>query len=83
MCHGQIYIGAIERRYGITFADYFAASLERLQPHVADALVLIECERITATPAGRLLLRAIAMCFDAYLEAPQVLSTAPAFSRVV
>ncbi|HXW75467.1 MAG TPA: oxygen-independent coproporphyrinogen III oxidase [Steroidobacteraceae bacterium] len=83
MCQGQIDIGAIERRYGITFADYFAASLERLQPHVADALVLIERERITATPAGRLLLRAIAMCFDAYLEAPQVLSTAPAFSRVV
>jgi len=83
MCQGQIETAAIERSYGIRFADYFAAALERLQPHVADGLVVIEPQRITATPAGRLLLRAIAMCFDAYLEAPQALPTAPAFSRVV
>jgi oxygen-independent coproporphyrinogen III oxidase len=83
MCQGQIDVGAIERSYGIDFAGYFAASLARLQPQVADGLVVIERERITATPAGRLLLRAVAMCFDAYLEAPHGLATAPAFSRVV
>jgi len=83
MCQGRIEIAAIERSYGIRFAEYFAAALERLQPHVADGLVVIERDRIRATPAGRLLLRAIAMCFDAYLEAPQAHSATAAFSRVV
>jgi oxygen-independent coproporphyrinogen III oxidase len=83
MCQGQIDTAVIERSHGVRFADYFAAALERLQPLVADGLVVIERERIRATSAGRLLLRAIAMCFDAYLEAPQARYTPSAFSKVV
>jgi len=82
MCQGEIDIGAIERNHGIEFAAYFADAFARLRPLAADGLVVIEPGRITATPAGRLLLRAVAMCFDAYLEPPQD-ATAPAFSRVV
>jgi len=51
--------------------------------HVADALVRIEAQRIAVTPAGRLLLRSIAMCFDAYLSAPRASSDPPSFSRLV
>jgi len=83
MCQGRIDIAAIEQRYGIDFKAYFHVALERLQPHVADGLVHFEVGRIAVTPLGRLLLRSIAMCFDAYLNAPPVGSDAPSFSRVV
>jgi oxygen-independent coproporphyrinogen III oxidase len=83
MCQGLIDIGAIERRFGIHFAAFFGDALERLQPHVADGLVRIEARQIAVTPPGQLLLRSIAMCFDAYLEAGPKVTEAPPFSKVV
>jgi oxygen-independent coproporphyrinogen-3 oxidase len=51
---------------------------------VADGLVGMADGRITVTPAGRLLLRSIAMCFDAYLKvAPPAEAQRPPFSRVI
>ena len=84
MCQGVIDISAIEARYGIDFATYFGAALARLKPHVADCLVGMADGRITVTPAGRLLLRSIAMCFDAYLKGslPAEAQRTP-FSRVI
>jgi oxygen-independent coproporphyrinogen III oxidase len=70
MCQGVIDMRAIEGRYGIDFAAYFRDALARLEPQAADGLVVIGEGRITATAMGRLLLRNIAMCFDAYLSAP-------------
>lgn len=70
MCQGEVPIGAIERAHGIDFCRYFADSLRRLQPLQEDGLVRIEPARIIATAEGRLLLRVIAMCFDAYLSRP-------------
>jgi oxygen-independent coproporphyrinogen-3 oxidase len=67
MCQGEVPISALERRYGIAFRSYFRDALVRLQPLVDDSLVRIERDRIVATSPGRLLLRNIAMCFDAYL----------------
>lgn len=69
MCQGEIDIPAIEQRFGIVFADYFAADIARLAPLVADGLVEAEARHIRATPRGRLLLRHAAMAFDAYLPA--------------
>ncbi|MDI9238625.1 oxygen-independent coproporphyrinogen III oxidase [Lysobacter sp. LF1] len=66
MCQGEVPIDAIQRAHGIDFAQYFADSLRRLEPLQDDGLVWIEPERIVATPVGRLMLRVIAMCFDAY-----------------
>ncbi len=68
MCHGQIDIGAIEHRYGIDFSAYFASALEQLKALQADGLATVSKTHIVATPIGRLLLRRIAMCFDAYLD---------------
>ena len=73
---------ALERRYGIDFAEYFDASLDRLLPLAEDGLVRVEVERIVVTARGRLLLRNIAMCFDRYLEQPAAVET-PRFSRTV
>lgn len=68
MCQREIDVAAVERRYGIDFAEYFAAGLDRLQTLAEDGLVTIEADRTAATSRGRLLLRIIAMCFDRYLN---------------
>ena len=67
MCHGEIDCQRIEELFGIDFEHYFADSLEKLVPLQEDGLVLTSRQRIRATAHGRLLLRNIAMCFDAYL----------------
>ena len=67
MCQGQVPMAALERRYGIDFNAYFASSLARLQVLQADGLVRVDTDSIEVTPAGRLLLRVVAACFDAYL----------------
>ncbi len=82
MCQGEIPVRMLERRYAISFADYFAESLQRLEPLLRDGLVGIGSERITVTSRGRLLLRNIAMCFDRYLDQPAT-TLAPRFSRAV
>jgi len=82
MCQGVIPVAALERRYGIDFAEYFAEALDQLHPLEADGLVRVEPERIVATTQGRLLLRNIAMCFDRYLTKPAE-GVAPRFSRAI
>ena len=80
MCQGEIPVSALERRYGIDFAEYFADARMQLAPLEADGLVVVESARIAATPRGRMLLRNIAMCFDANLPR----TTEPArFSRAI
>lgn len=81
MCQGIIDIPALEERHGIVFAPTFAEELARLEPLVADGLLEMAPDRITATSRGRLLLRIIAACFDRYLHQPQA---EPArFSRAI
>ena len=67
MCHGRIDFKRIEARHGICFKDYFAASLASLDQHVADQLVQIEDAAVQLLPQGWLMLRSVAMAFDAYL----------------
>jgi len=83
MCQGRIDTALIEQRHHIDFKAYFHDALVQLQPHVADGLVRVEADRIAVTATGRLLLRSIAMCFDAYLSAPRASSDPPSFSKVV
>ena len=82
MCHGEIPVAALERRYAIDFAEYFALALDRLAPLAEDGLVRVEEQRIVVTSRGRLLLRNIAMCFDHYLDQPATVAT-PRFSRAI
>ena len=67
MCQGNVPIAALERRHGICFADYFANSIQRLAELEADGLVRMRDGTIKVTGRGRLLLRVVAACFDAYL----------------
>jgi oxygen-independent coproporphyrinogen-3 oxidase len=73
MCNGRIDMNAVERRHGIRFDDYFAEQLRRLRILQEDGLVEIHARCVDLTPVGRLLMRSVAMTFDAYLptgEAP-------------
>ena len=67
MCHGRIDVPSIEQRFRVDFAGYFAPALAQLRQQVAEGLVQLEPGQICVTPRGRLLLRNVAMCFDAYL----------------
>jgi oxygen-independent coproporphyrinogen III oxidase len=70
MCQGIIDMPALESRYAIDFKAYFADAMAALEPLAADGLVELGEPVIRATDRGRMLLRTIAMCFDAYLAAP-------------
>jgi len=69
MCHGMLDREAFGARYRLDFDTYFADAMKRLEALAEDGLVTIDARRIVATSRGRLLLRIIAMCFDAYLDA--------------
>lgn len=81
MCDLELSIPAVEAQFGIRFDEYFAASLAALGPLEADGLVARTAGRIAVLGPGRLLLRNIAMCFDAYLE--KMARERPIFSRTV
>lgn len=67
MCHGRIDFTSIEERHDVVFRDYFADELERLSEQVEDRLVEIDDNALRLLPAGHLMMRSIAMVFDAYL----------------
>jgi len=79
MCVGRVSIAVIERQFDLVFEDYFAAELARLQALSAEGLVVCTADRIDVTPRGRLLVRLVAACFDAYLGG----ANTTRFSRVV
>ncbi len=68
MCHGVLDMQAFGARHRLRFEDYFAAELRRLQRLADDGLVVVSERTIQVSSRGRLLLRSIAMCFDAYLD---------------
>ena len=68
LCHGVIVKAEIEEEFGVDFDAHFADALERLRAAEGDGLVRLDPAEIRATPTGRIFLRNLAMCFDAYLE---------------
>ncbi|RMD46655.1 MAG: coproporphyrinogen III oxidase, partial [Aquificota bacterium] len=66
MSHFQLYKGEIEEKYNIDFDKYFAPEIEKLKEQQQDGLLKIYEDRIDITPAGRLLIRNIAVNFDIY-----------------
>ncbi|WP_183166940.1 oxygen-independent coproporphyrinogen III oxidase [Azomonas macrocytogenes] len=68
MCHGRIDFREIEDRYGISFQDYFADSLGKLDETINDGLLEYRDNSLILRPQGQLMMRNIAMAFDAYLD---------------
>lgn len=71
ICHFQLHIQTFEQAWQIDFLHYFAEAIHRLQPFIEDGLVRIFATHIEVTPAGRLWVRSICACFDAYLHQGQ------------
>lgn len=81
MCDMELDIPAMEERHKIDFQKYFAPSFDKLQTFVEDGLVTIEPTKITVHGLGRLVIRNIAMAFDAYID--QMMKEKPIFSKTV
>jgi oxygen-independent coproporphyrinogen-3 oxidase len=82
MCSGQVDFADVEQRYELDFAAHFASELARLAPLADDGLIELGPRSLHVTPLGRLLVRAVAMVFDAYLL-PHQDNGVKRFSRVV
>jgi oxygen-independent coproporphyrinogen-3 oxidase len=67
MCTFRLHKSAIEERHGIDFDAHFGDALEALAPMADDGLLEIDADRLEVLPLGRLLIRNLAMTFDAYL----------------
>jgi len=68
MANFSIDIKRVEKEHGIDFKKYFADALEELQEFADADLVKINNDRITVSTTGTLLIRNIAMPFDAYMH---------------
>ncbi len=68
MSNFKLDIEKIEKAFGIDFKAYFADALRQLQPMVEEGLVKITDKEITVSQTGTLLIRNIAMPFDAYMQ---------------
>jgi oxygen-independent coproporphyrinogen-3 oxidase len=83
MCHGELRAAEFEAAFGQPFASRFASELAQLEPFLADGLLERAADgSLVVMPLGRLLVRNIAMVFDAYL-AEQRKGEKPMFSKTV
>ena len=80
ICHFYLDKARVEAEHKIVFHDYFDAEIKQLKQLEKDGLLVDSPSSILVTPQGRLLVRAICMVFDAYLDDP---STKQRFSRVI
>jgi len=81
MCHLEIDKSDIEAKFDIDFEDYFADDIGKLNVFIADGLLENDVDKIKIVGSGILIIRNIAMCFDAYLE--KMMKEKPVFSKTV
>jgi oxygen-independent coproporphyrinogen-3 oxidase len=81
MCNSIVHKEDVQSRYGIDFDTYFAESIESLSEFVSDGLVKVLPDRLLIAEEGRLVVRNIAMAFDAHSEKDS--GSGPRFSRTV
>lgn len=68
ICHFQLDIPLFEQLWEVNFSDYFAQSKEKLAPYIKDNLVELDSATLRITEQGKLWVRSICTCFDAYLS---------------
>jgi oxygen-independent coproporphyrinogen III oxidase len=82
LCHTVIPKREVEREFGISFDEYFAAEISRLADAASDGLVILGRDEIRVTPLGRIFIRNVAMVFDRYIE-EQKMDQKPLFSKTL
>jgi oxygen-independent coproporphyrinogen-3 oxidase len=68
MCQGKLDFEAIELAFMTDFRRTFAHALARLEPLIQEGLVELDEQGLQVTQSGWMLVRAIAMVFDQYLQ---------------
>ncbi len=68
MCDFELNFPAVENQFSINFKDYFAKELSSYDDMEKDDLIILHENKIEVTEMGRLLIRNIAMKFDAYID---------------
>ncbi|BBP02137.1 oxygen-independent coproporphyrinogen III oxidase [Sulfuriferula nivalis] len=81
MCDLTLDKSQFEQQWNITFDVHFADALATLADMQTDGLITLTPNTLQVTESGRLFLRNIAMCFDAYLSQPDKLT--PRYSRTL
>ena len=81
MCDMELDKREVEKKFDIDFDSYFASAFPKLDGFVQDDLLKLTDDEIIVKGIGRLVIRNIAMAFDAYLE--KMMKEKPIFSRTV
>jgi oxygen-independent coproporphyrinogen-3 oxidase len=81
MCHLEIDKRDVERKFGVDFETYFADDLPKLDTFIIEGFLENSRDKIKIIGAGKLIIRNVAMCFDAYLE--RMMKEKPVFSKTV
>lgn len=81
MCDMELNKRDIEEKFQINFDEYFANAFPKFEEFVNDGLLELADHKIIVKGMGRLVIRNIAMAFDAYLE--KMMKEKPIFSRTV
>ena len=80
MCDFALEYAQFESEFGINFKEHFADGLSDLKEMSEDNLVELREDGLTVLPAGRLLIRNVAMTFDEYLQKKK---EGTSFSKVI
>lgn len=80
ICHFELNGDDFSRDFNIDFDHYFKDELEFLQQHHRDGLIELSGNKLKVTPAGRLLVRAVCMAFDKYLDKKALTQS---YSRII
>lgn len=85
MCNLRIPLQRFQDIWGENFQDYFREEIPRLQPFIQDGLLEPDIsQEIRVTELGQIIVRPIAMVFDAYLtRAMKTGKATPVFSRTL
>jgi len=68
MANFSIDIARVEATHNINFSEYFADAIESLQEFIDANLVTLSKDKLKVSETGTLLIRNIAMPFDAYMQ---------------
>ncbi|QSZ41335.1 oxygen-independent coproporphyrinogen III oxidase [Sulfurimonas aquatica] len=81
MSNFKIDINRFQKLFDIEFKVYFADAIKELEPFALEDLIIMNDEKIECSQTGTLLVRNIAMAFDAYMH--QHASSTKTFSKTV
>ena len=68
ICHFEVNIQRLEKRFSIRFISYFEECLLELLQMQSDGLIKLNNESLKVMERGKLLVRNVCMVFDTYLK---------------